>query len=132
MHEILWGSKRTADCRVFPSLGIRTIKKSQRSLIHWVYCPIQNEPLYTGQNIIKQNLPENRIKFNSDHLPFEPDLDECILRPIAGTNTTASLADCQQTCINTDASFQCDCRKGYVLMYDKKRCQGKTFRAVLF
>ena len=32
---------------------------------------------------------------------------------------------CEQECVNTDDSFMCECRSGYVLSSDGKNCNGK-------
>ena len=32
--------------------------------------------------------------------------------------------NCEQTCLNKDASFECACQRGYVLNNDKQTCSG--------
>ena len=43
------------------------------------------------------------------------DIDEC------QTNN----GGCNQTCTNTDGSFECSCVTGYILMMDDMGCDGK-------
>ncbi|KAL9962843.1 hypothetical protein ACROYT_G031988 [Oculina patagonica] len=51
------------------------------------------------------------------------DVDECALRNITGSNETATRSACHHICFNKEGSFQCSCRRGYMLMYDKKQCE---------
>ncbi|KAL9986757.1 hypothetical protein ACROYT_G000947 [Oculina patagonica] len=51
------------------------------------------------------------------------DVDECAPRNITGSNETATRSACHHICSNVEGSFLCSCRKGYVLMYDKKQCK---------
>ena len=56
------------------------------------------------------------------------DLDECKIVPYF--NVTR--AGCSQICTNTDGSFQCSCRQGYILSKDHKTCEGKDINKVFF
>lgn len=43
-------------------------------------------------------------------------MDECIL----GTH------GCNQTCINSIGSYNCQCREGFILAADQRDCDGKS------
>ena len=58
------------------------------------------------------------------HFTYPVDVDECAPLKVSGLNSTARLADCQQTCINTDGSFRCSCQSGYRALDDEKQCEG--------
>ncbi|KAI0239913.1 hypothetical protein LSAT2_009363, partial [Lamellibrachia satsuma] len=45
-----------------------------------------------------------------------PDVNECAVRN----------GSCEQTCVNTDGSFQCSCRDGFKLSDNKLSCEGKS------
>ncbi|XP_068677677.1 uncharacterized protein [Montipora foliosa] len=51
------------------------------------------------------------------------DVDECSLRKTSGSDTAAWLSGCHHNCFNFEGGFECSCRNGYMLMYDRKRCQ---------
>ena len=45
--------------------------------------------------------------------PFT-DIDEC----------EVDNGGCQHKCVNTDGSFQCQCKQGFQLLADNKNCEG--------
>ena len=55
---------------------------------------------------------------------FLLDIDECAASNITGSEETGSLSACHHICTNVEGSFQCSCKNGYALMYDKKQCKG--------
>ena len=59
--------------------------------------------------------------FNYFISSFHLDFDEC---------QSNSSNNCEQLCVNLPASFFCDCRDGYKLNADGKRCDGKRSRRV--
>jgi len=52
------------------------------------------------------------------------DIDECAPNNITGSKEMGTLSGCHHVCSNVEGSYECSCRSGYKLMYDKKRCQG--------
>ncbi|KAL9986755.1 hypothetical protein ACROYT_G000945 [Oculina patagonica] len=51
------------------------------------------------------------------------DIDECAPRNMTESKVIGSLSACHHICSNVEGSFQCSCRNGYMLMYDKKQCK---------
>ncbi|KAL4630618.1 matrilin-3-like [Arapaima gigas] len=50
---------------------------------------------------------------------------------LCGLDPCALGHDCQQICVNINASYYCKCREGYVLNEDKKTCQKELKAAVM-
>ncbi|EDO47239.1 predicted protein, partial [Nematostella vectensis] len=62
------------------------------------------------------------FKLSSDNFTCT-DIDECSLRHVSGLSSNASLADCEQVCVNVIGSFTCACREGFLLRQDGKTCE---------
>ena len=54
------------------------------------------------------------------------DVDECTSVFVKSLNKTVIQARCDQICHNTQGNYTCSCDVGYQLLYDGKRCRGKT------
>ena len=52
---------------------------------------------------------------------FILDIDECAV----------ANGECGHNCINTEGSFYCDCREGFVLEDDGRQCEGNVDTATL-
>ena len=51
----------------------------------------------------------------------------CFLLILSDINEcTASNGGCEQICKNTYGSFECSCKKGFLLQADDFRCKGKA------
>ncbi|XP_077949291.1 matrilin-3a isoform X3 [Gasterosteus aculeatus] len=51
-------------------------------------------------------------------------------RPVeTGPEPCAMGHDCEHTCVNSNASYYCQCRNGYILNADKKTCSPKQLKA---
>ena len=44
---------------------------------------------------------------------------------------TLGTDNCQQTCVNTDGGFRCECDSGFELNSDQATCSGKLVASVL-
>ena len=55
-----------------------------------------------------------------------PDVNECTPVFVKSLNKTVIPAGCDQICHNTQGNYTCSCDLGYQLLYDGKRCRGKT------
>ncbi|XP_048586946.1 uncharacterized protein LOC5519388 isoform X2 [Nematostella vectensis] len=64
----------------------------------------------------------NGYQLNSDGLTCS-DLDECSIQHVSGLRGNASLADCEQVCVNVIGSFTCACKRGFILRHDGKTCE---------
>ena len=53
-------------------------------------------------------------------LPYYLDINEC----------EADNGNCSQICVNTEGSFECSCRVGYVLGSDGTSCSGTGVKAL--
>lgn len=63
-------------------------------------------------------------KVSSELLPAfssSPDIDEC------STDTH----NCSQNCNNTEGSYTCGCRNGYILSSDSRTCNGRKKKNTL-
>ncbi|XP_022801632.1 mucin-like protein isoform X1 [Stylophora pistillata] len=84
-------------------------------------CEANLNPCYPGVKCIDLPPPANISGYKCGPCPNGftgdgskcRDIDECSL----GSN-----GGCSQVCINTPGSFTCDCRKGYLLNIDQKKC----------
>ncbi|KAI0213235.1 hypothetical protein LSAT2_001785 [Lamellibrachia satsuma] len=61
-----------------------------------------------------QNLDRVAVAITSD--ACDNDVNECAVRN----------GGCEQTCVNTDGSFQCRCHSGFTLSDNKLSCEGKS------
>lgn len=52
----------------------------------------------------------------------------CCVRCIAGVDPCAMGHDCQHICVNSNASYYCKCRTGFILNADKKTCSLKQVK----
>nr|XP_040016562.1 matrilin-3a isoform X2 [Gasterosteus aculeatus aculeatus] len=48
---------------------------------------------------------------------------------LCGPEPCAMGHDCEHTCVNSNASYYCQCRNGYILNADKKTCSPKQLKA---
>ena len=65
--------------------------------------------------------------FSSSTMSFAfSDVNECTPVFVKSLNKTVIPAGCDQICHNTQGNYTCSCNLGYHLLYDGKRCRGKT------
>ena len=60
----------------------------------------------------------------ADHVQnvgYSADVNECV---------SPDNNDCEQTCVNTNGSYSCDCTNGYVLNADGHACDGRFILAL--
>lgn len=48
----------------------------------------------------------------------------CHFRSLDFDECKAHSHDCQQSCVNTQGSFRCECHSGFILQRDRKSCEG--------
>ena len=98
----VWYNYSTVHCVVFPymdSLHIRVCTLSSTKLNIYLYKKLINA----------------HLKHKLHHSAVISDIDECTVGHL-----------CDHTCNNTEGSYRCGCRSGYMLMLDGMMCRGKN------